>query len=55
MSTIIQTPMGIVESGEDFTGNRATPHKAQIEVGSDFQGNAPISTPTAAANIKISG
>lgn len=49
--TIIPTPSGMVEPGAD---NTRPPVCAKIEVGNVFEGNAPVSTPTPAANIKES-
>ncbi len=49
--TIIQTPSGMVETDNP---NTRSPACAEIEVGVDFQGNKPISTPTTADNTKIS-
>lgn len=53
-TTIVLTPEGMVEAGEDFAGNRRPEGSVKIEVGSVFEGNAPISTPTPTANIKFS-
>lgn len=51
MSTIIETPQGIVEVGQDFNGNVAPSFDAKIENTNMFQGNAVSSTPTPPANI----
>lgn len=51
MSTILETPQGIVEVGDNFNGNVAPSFDAKIENTVMFEGNAKMSTPTPAANI----
>lgn len=42
MSTVILTPSGMVEVGQDFNGNIAPTGDCQIEPGNMFNGNAII-------------
>ena len=51
MSTVIETPEGVVETGVDFNGNIPDKGQEQLEVGVDFDGNSPLEQPTPVAEV----